>query len=176
MRPILQSQERLAQLPDIDLVRPPSCPNCKQPARQGGRVWLWGHGSRWRSVVLPGTAPGRCRLVACWVRRFRCRQCHKTCSVLPDGVLLGFVYSAASMVAVWLGIAQPPVGQGLSHAEVYARQGVDRLHREQHRSGQARWRSPQRWASQHLTAQPGTTWQQRVHAFLIDHALRGAAM
>lgn len=127
-------------------------------------------------MVIPALALAPCRLVSCWVRRFRCQACHKTCSVLPDGLVLGFTYSIASMVAVWLGITQAPVGKGLSHDEVYARQGVDRLRREAHRSGRRRWRTPKRWALRHLTDPPGTTWKQRVQAFLIDHALRGAAM
>ncbi len=80
------------------------------------------------------------------------------------------------MVAVWLGITDRPVGGGLSHEEVYALQGVDRLHLEAHRSGGKRWRAPKRWAELRLADQPGTTWKQRVQSFLIGHALRGAAM
>lgn len=80
------------------------------------------------------------------------------------------------MVAVWLGITGPPVGHGMSSDEVYAHQGVDRLHCEGHRSGRRRWREPRRWAERHLTDQPGATWKQRVQAFLIGHALRGAVM
>lgn len=126
--------------------------------------------------MIPGPELGRCRFVTCWVRRFRCQVCRKTCSVLPDGVILGFTYSLASRIAVWLGITDKPVGNGLSHEEVYARQGVDRLSLEGHRSGRKRWRTPKRWAEHLLADQPGATWQQRVQAFLIDHALRGAAM
>jgi hypothetical protein len=100
----------------------------------------------------------------------------KTCSILPDGVILGFTYSLASRIAVWFGITRRPVGEGLSHDEVYALQGVDRLRIEAHRSGRRRWRAPKRWAEAHLADQPGTTWKQRVQAFLIDHALRGAPM
>ena len=166
----------LAELPDIDLVRPAACPHCDQPARAGGRLHLYGHGPRTRSVVIPGPELGRCRLVTCWVRRFLCQACEKTFSVLPDGVLLGFTYSVASMIAAWLGITSRPVGEGLSHEEVYALQGVDRLRREAHRSGRKRWRALKRWADRHLADRPGTTWKQRVQAFLIDHALRGAAM
>ena len=126
--------------------------------------------------MIPGPAIGRCRFVRCWVRRFRCQACHKTCSVLPDGLILGFTYSIASMFAVWLGVAERPIGKGLSHDEVYALQGVDRLRPEAYRSGRRRWRAPKRWADRHLTDQPGTTWKQRVQAFLIDQALRGAAV
>jgi hypothetical protein len=146
------------------------------PARAGGRLHLYGHGPRWRSVVIPGLALGRCRFVTCWVRRFRCQRCGKTCSVLPDGVILGFTYGVAAMIAVWLGITGPPVGKGLSHEEVYALQGVDRLHLEAHRSGPVRWRQPKRWADRLLIDWPGTTWKHRVRAFLIDHARRGAAV
>ena len=91
-------------------------------------------------------------------------------------MILGFTYSFPSMVAVWLGVTERPIGRGLSHDEVYALQGVDRLHLEAGRSGGRRWRAPKRWADLLLTDQPGTTWKQRVQAFLIDHALRGAAM
>lgn len=125
--------------------------------------------------MIPGPTLERCRLVTCWVRRFRCRRCKKTCSVLPNGVVLGFVYSFDSMIAVWKDLAVPPFGGGLSHDEVYARQGVDRLRREAHRSGRRRWRAPKRWADRHLTDQPGTTWMQRAQSFLIAHALHGAA-
>jgi len=96
--------------------------------------------------------------------------------VLPDGVVLGVTYSVASMIAVWLGITGPPVGKGLSHEQVYALQGVDRLHLEAHRSGPVRWRQPKRWADRLLIDWPGTTWKHRVQAFLIDHARRGATV
>jgi len=126
--------------------------------------------------VIPGRDLGRCRLVTCWVRRFRCQRYGKPCSVLPDGVFLGFTCSVASIIAVWLGITKKPLGYGMSHDEVYALQGVDRLHLEAGRSGRRRWRAPKRWAERFLTDQPGTTWKQRVQAFLIDHAPRGSAM
>ena len=176
VKPIEPDPVVLADLPEIDLVRPAACPRCAHPARAGGRLHLYGHGPRWRSVVIPGSGLGRCRFVTCWVRRFRCQRCERTCSVLPDGVLLGFTYSVASMIAVWLGIAEKPVGKALSHEEVYALQGVDRLSLEGQRSGGKRWRAPKRWAERRLSDQPGTTWKQRVQAFLVDHARRGAAM
>jgi len=91
-------------------------------------------------------------------------------------VLVGFTYSVGSMIAVWLGISEEPIGKGQSYDEVYAHQGVDRLRVESHRSGRRRWRAPKRWAEQLLTDQPGTTWKQRVQSFLIGHALRGAAV
>lgn len=137
---------------------------------------LHGHGPRWRLVALPGTATGRASLVPCWVRRYRCTDCGDTCSVLPHGVVRHFLYSIASMIAAWLGTTPPPIGQGRSHDAVYARQGVDRLRPERHRSGRRRWRALRRWADRFLSNQPGTTWSQRVRAFLIDHALRGAAV
>lgn len=123
--------------------------------------------------MIPSTILGHCEILQCWVRRYRCQRCRKTCSVLPTGVLLGFTYSFASMVAVWTGRASPPVGEGRTHAEVYARQGVDRL-RPYH--DRVFWKAPRRWAERHLTDLPGATWLQRVQAFLIDHALRGATM
>jgi len=176
VRSIQLSPEVLADLPGIDFVRPAACPHCAQPARAGGRLHLYGHGPRWRSVVIPAPMLGRCQLLICWVRRFRCQTCSNTCSVLPDGLILGFIYSCASMIAVWLGITRRPIGDGLSHEEVYALQGVDRLACEAHRSGRKRWRAPKRWAECHLIDQPGTTWKQRVQSFLISHTLHGAAM
>jgi hypothetical protein len=76
------------------------------------------------------------------------------------------------MVAVWLGI----VGRGQPHHEVYALQGVDRLKRERGRSGGRRWRTPKRWAERHLTDLSGTTWKQRVQAFLLERSPRVPAM
>ena len=176
MEPIQIFCDTLAVLPDVDAVRPAACPRCDHPSRRGGRLRLHGHGPRWRLVALPGAAQGRARLVRCWVRRYRCTVCKATCSVLPDGVVLGLLYSTASMIAAWLGITPRPVGKGLPHDSVYAHQGVDRLRPERHRSGRRRWRCLRRWAQRFLTNQPGTTWSQRVQAFLIGHALRGAAM
>jgi hypothetical protein len=123
--------------------------------------------------VIPSTTLGRCEILQCWVRRYRCQRCFKACSVLPTGVLLGFAYSVASMIAVWTGRARAPIGGGQTHAEVYARQGVDRL---RPRHGRIFWKAPRRWAERHLIDSPGATWQQRVQAFLIGHALRGAPM
>lgn len=96
--------------------------------------------------------------------------------MLPDGVLLRFVYSAATIVAAWLAVEPQPIGLGQNHATAYARLGVDRLRLERHRSGGKRWRAVRWWAERFLTHEPGTTWSQRMRAFLIDHALRGAAV
>ncbi len=127
-------------------------------------------------MALPGADDGPAELVKCWVRRYRCTVCGLPCSVLPEGVLKHFLYSLASIIAAWSGFTARPVGQGLDHDTVYARQGVDRLRVERRRSGGRRWRALRWWAERFLTTQPGTTWSQRVRAFLIEHALRGAAM
>lgn len=92
-------------------------------------------------MALPGVDDGPAALVKCWVRRYRCTVCGLPCSVLPEGVVMHFLYSLASIIAAWFGITAPPIGQGLDHDAVYARQGVERVRVERHRSGKRRWRA-----------------------------------
>ena len=54
--------------------RPDACPICDEPG------CMRAHGFYSRSV----SAPGRIRMLLIWIRRFLCRACHLTTSMLPD--------------------------------------------------------------------------------------------
>ena len=54
--------------------RPDACPTCDEPG------CMRAHGFYSRSV----SAPGRLRLLLILIRRFLCRSCHLTTSMLPD--------------------------------------------------------------------------------------------
>lgn len=56
------------------VVRPDACPICDEP----GCMRAHGFYSRWIS------SPSRIRLMLIWIRRFLCRACHLTTSMLPD--------------------------------------------------------------------------------------------
>ena len=112
MRSIELDPVVLADLPNIDLVRPAACPRCADPARAGGRLHPYGHGPRWRSVVIPGSDLGRCRFVTCWVQRFRGLPLRQDLLGPRRWSAPRLTYSLASMVAVWLGITERPVGRG----------------------------------------------------------------
>jgi len=138
---------------------------------------MHGHGCRQRGVAL--SQPGAIGpvLLWIWVRRFRCRACGATCTVLPPGVLARYLYALASIVHAWWLSLAPPLGGGLSDQEVYAHVGVDRLcgDAEVNRTGQRRWRSLARWASKlsqwwPTTAVAGTSWRERIGSLLTGFA------
>lgn len=70
-----------AALPPLDEVRPASCPECGHAAHGGERLGIVGHGSYERHVLGVPSAEKQVRIR---VRRFRCRGCRTTISVLPD--------------------------------------------------------------------------------------------
>jgi hypothetical protein len=79
----------------------------------------------------------------------------------------------------WLAVALP-LGRGLQDSEVCARQGVDRLADEGHRSGRPRWRSLARWAAcaeqwWPTVAVAGTTWRAGAASLLAAFASAGEA-
>lgn len=143
------------QIPAVDDVRPKRCTKCGQPARRGKRVVLHGHGVRTRMVVVApvlllfaaaGGDPAQ--VLECWERRYRCTDCGAILVVLPDGVMPRYLYSAAAIVAAFFLVARQPVGEGLSQAEAYDRQGMLRgaTSREFGDPGY-QWRSLGRWAA-----------------------------
>jgi hypothetical protein len=70
--------------PDLDLVRPSRCPKCHAASKPIGQpLKVVGHGTRLRRfVVMTHGEP-----VEIQVRRFRCRSCGVTITVLPsDGL------------------------------------------------------------------------------------------
>lgn len=157
--------------PPVAAVRPPFCPHCGVPAGMVGALNLWGHGVRRHDVVVAGDAP---TVAQVWVRRFLCRRCARSCSVLPPGCLPRHLYSLAVIVIAWFHAVERPVGDGLDDAAVYARVGVDRRAdgQEPGRSGRRRWRSLRRWlraAAAWWPTRPvtGTTWRQQAASLLL---------
>jgi hypothetical protein len=141
------------------------------PAGFPGALNLWGHGVRWREVVVPGERP---TLADAWVRRFLCVRCETTCSVSPPGVLPRHVYALTAVLSAWFHAVARPVGDGLDDEAVYARQGVERRRRspEPGRAGKRRWRSLGRWTASIPIWWPtrpvvGATWRQRAAALLV---------
>ena len=63
----------------MEELRPRFCTRCGQLARDGGRVWVEGHGCYSRQVR--GLRVG---WIVIWVRRYLCRNCGHTMSRLPD--------------------------------------------------------------------------------------------
>jgi hypothetical protein len=81
----------------------------------------------------------------CWVRRFRCTECGAVRSVLPRGVLPRFLYSIGAIVSAFFLTARQPVGDELSDADAYERQGMYR--RRGSSEDPFRWRSIGRWST-----------------------------
>ncbi len=151
-------------IPDVDDVRPPACPRCKAPARDGTRIQLQGHGRRDRAVVIRPTIDGqRPEIGDCWARRYRCVCCEATLTVLPVGVFPRCLYSALAIVAAFLATAPAPLGDGLEHRAAYARHAMF-PNSGWTRPGPLRWRSLDRWARR-----AADWWPDRPHASL--HAL-----
>lgn len=138
-------------IPDVDDVRPTRCPCCGTPSRRGRRVVLQGHGRRTRLVVVTaavGDEDDGVQVVECWQRRYRCKACHGVSVILPKGVLPRFLYCVAAIVFGFFLVEDPPVGEGLSQAEAYDRQGMLRdVTSRAFRDPGYRWRSLQRWAA-----------------------------
>lgn len=95
-------------------------------------------------VVLAAEAGARPCLECCWGRRYLCLLCRGTFFVLPPGVLPRFLYSLAAIVSAWIAVARKPVGDGLSDADAYRRQGAFRRLRWLDEETW-RWRSLGRW-------------------------------
>lgn len=172
----------LPALPSVEVARPNRCPSCGSPARLDGQLLLYGHGVRWRSVVLPNDADPPAAIVLCWTRRFLCRRCSATCTVGPPGVLPRRLYTLAAIVTAWLLALDRPLGDGLDQVEVCARQGVDRrpgATAERRRSGHRRWRSLPRWAARIPTwwsSRPvtGSTWREVARELLVGFVAGGS--
>ncbi len=94
------SVEQLAvrsSLPSVDALRPSSCPCCGQPSRPPGQpLGIVGHGTYTRQVL---GLVGRSRQLLIIVRRFLCRGCSRTISVLPDALYPGRWYAGIVMLA-----------------------------------------------------------------------------
>ena len=97
----------LKRLPSVNELRPCSCPLCSEPARQPGkRLGIVGHGTYLRQVLGGGL---RAKALVIRIRRYLCRGCKTTISVLPDTLLprrwyAGTVILVALTLSLLLGV------------------------------------------------------------------------
>jgi hypothetical protein len=117
-------------------------------------------------VVAPALDDGTpAEVLECWQRRYRCTACGAILVVLPRGVMARYLYSAAAIVMAFFLVAERPVGQGLSQAEAYDRQGMLRdVTPRAFRDPSYRWRSLDRWARR--ARQWWTGWAGDISALL----------
>jgi len=84
--------------PEVETVRPSRCPQCGSAGRPvGARLGLVGHGLRSRQVRGPLTAEGGAGVHLLRVRRYRCRRCNATVTVLPRGAVRARHFSATAI-------------------------------------------------------------------------------
>lgn len=159
----------MTSIPDVDVARPSACPHCHHVARDGGKIWLWGHGPRERLVLVLPLLPFAHRLVECWSRRYACQSCGRACTVLPTGLLSRLLYSLWSIVAAWLLVTPGPVGAGLSERDAYRRQGLYH-HADWTAATRYRWRSLERW--RRLLPRRVSGLEEGVPARLLTSVLR----
>ncbi|WP_420715198.1 transposase family protein [Corallococcus sp. BB11-1] len=92
-------------MPSVSAVRPASCAACGAASRPvGGPLGLHGHGSRSRQVRGPLDSGASPVLVELRVRRYRCRACGVSQTVVPAEVLARKLYSLAAIawaLALW---------------------------------------------------------------------------
>jgi len=185
---------RPGAVPDVRDVRPCRCKSCGVPAIQDGRVILQGHGVRERTVVVfpavsdllvrigTGVQVGSCLQIGtsdqrggcvqeCWERRYRCTACRSVEVVLPEGVMPRFLYSAAAIVMAFFFVGEQPVGDGMTDAEAYDRQGMlaDVLPKVE-LDPCYRWRSLERWAR--LAQQWWSSWTGSLRSLLAGFVER----
>lgn len=85
-----------SRLPSVEELRPACCPLCGQPSRPPGRgLQIVGHGTYSRQAL---GLIGECRELVVWIRRYLCRACRRTISVLPDGLYPRRWYAAVAIV------------------------------------------------------------------------------
>jgi hypothetical protein len=84
--------------PDVEVCRPARCPRCGAASRPlGGRLGLWGHGLRDRQVRGPMAATHPAVTAVVRARRYVCRHCRATTTVLPRGAVARRHYSAGAI-------------------------------------------------------------------------------
>jgi len=143
-----------AKVPDVDVARPARCRRCGGLAKQGGRIFLHGHGVRTRGVVLPGLGDDLPRTGTCWTRRYRCIRCEALVTVLPPGVLPHMLYSLLAIVRAFILVVEEPIGQGVDHETAYRCQGRWPTMRWT-KPWPYRWRALGRWAARIQQWWPG---------------------
>lgn len=100
VRPALLAVEQIARdpslLPSVDELRPVSCPGCGEASKPAGKpLGIVGHGTytRWIRGLLEHP-----RALAVRIRRYFCRGCSRTISVLPDELHPRRWYAAAAIL------------------------------------------------------------------------------
>ena len=140
----VESLSQLMCVPSVEELRPSCCPLCQEPSRTEDGLQIVGHGTYRRQVL--GLITG-CRNLVIWIRRFLCRSCRHTISVLPDELYPGRWYAG---VAIVLSLVLSLLG-GESDADVRERVAG---------SGETRgWKTLQRWRQQLLS--PMWSWLAR---------------
>jgi hypothetical protein len=87
----------LRHLPSVGALRPACCPACDHPAFAPGKpLRIVGHGKYRRQVLGLVEASGELLI---WVRRYLCRGCGRTISVLPAGLYPRRLYAGMVIVA-----------------------------------------------------------------------------
>jgi hypothetical protein len=107
----------LSRLPSVEELRPHACPLCGRPSRPSGELLgIVGHGTYLRQVQGLMSAA---KALVIRVRRYLCRGCKRTISVLPDALLPGRWYAGTViLLALTLSLLV-----GVSAAEVRRRLG-----------------------------------------------------
>ena len=122
-------------LPSVEELRPSSCPLCLQLARNpDGRLWVIGHGTYSRQVLgFPEHGD-----IDILIRRFLCKRCRHTISLLPD-FLLPWRWYAAPVIfgALWLHLVKAQ-----READIRAHFGIA--------VEEESWRTLRRWRTQLL--------------------------
>lgn len=106
-----------AAVPDVDSVRPGTCPCCGRAGHPPGRqLGIIGHGLRERQQRGPLVAGGAPQLITVSVRRYACR-CGAILMVVPRETLRGRLYTASAVAwaMAWFG------GEHASPADVRRR-------------------------------------------------------
>lgn len=122
-------------LPPVDALRPSSCPGCGEPASSPGKpLGIVGHGTYLRQVLGLVAAEE----IVLRIRRYLCRGCRQTLSILPDLLHPRRWYAAGVIVeALRLHLLE-----GRKERAIRNRFGVD--------ADSGSWRSLRRWRFQLL--------------------------
>lgn len=125
-----------ARLPSVERLRPDSCPLCGQLAFvPGERLGIVGHGTYRRQVL--GVTEADAEGIAI-VRRYLCRGCERTLSVLSDHLHPGRWYAAGTI----LESLKLHLLEGVNESEIRQRFGIE--------FDAESWRTLRRWRSQLL--------------------------
>ncbi len=149
----LESLSDPLRLPSVDDLRPSSCPSCSQPARPADSLMgIVGNGTYKRQVL--GLAAAAEPLVIL-VRRYLCRGCRGSISVLPDALLPWRWYAGTAMI---LGLVLSLL-RGQTEAQVRSQLAKP--------SQGGAWKTLHRW--QHQLLAPLWDWMAAQIGF-ADHA------